>query len=317
MTTPHNPAPPPTFDPGLTQQYTGALVRAINKDGSFNVYRKGLRGAVGSVYIHLVRISWPMFLSIFGLAYLLVNFFFAGIYLELGRGALHASERDLGLVSFAQAFFFSAQTLTTVGYGSLYPFGVAANFVSAIEVAIGLAGFALGTSLMFARFSRPSSRLVFSEGMVIAPYRGITSLQFRIANLRSNVLMDLQADMLLMTVERAADGQLKRNFAGLPLERKQINFLALTWTVVHPIDEASPLFGKTREDLDRLQAELLILIRGYDDAFFQVVHTRYSYRWDEITWEARFLPAFEVSAGGQLVLDVEKIGLTAPAATAP
>jgi inward rectifier potassium channel len=316
MTSPQNPAPP-AFDPGLTQQYTGALVRAINKDGSFNVYRKGLRGAAGSAYIHLVRISWPKFLFIFGLAYLLVNCLFAGIYLELGRGALHASERDLGLVSYAQAFFFSAQTLTTVGYGSLYPFGVAANFVAAIEVAIGLAGFALGTSLMFARFSRPNSRLVFSDGMVVAPYRGITSLQFRIANLRNNVLMDLDADLLLMTVERGADGQLKRNFAALPLERRRVNFLALTWTIVHPIDEHSPLFGKTREDFERLQAELLILIRGYDDAFFQVVHTRYSYRWDEIEWAARFLPAFEVSPGGQLVLDAGKIGLTAPAAITP
>src|SRR5215831_17700684 len=100
MTTPHHPAPP-AFDPGLTQQYTGALVRAINRDGSFNVRRKGLRGAAGSVYIHLVRISWFKFLFIFGLAYLLVNCLFAAIYFELGLGALHASERDLGLVSFA------------------------------------------------------------------------------------------------------------------------------------------------------------------------------------------------------------------------
>jgi inward rectifier potassium channel len=310
MTTPHQPAPP-AFDPGLTQQYTGALLRAINKDGSFNVYRKGFRSAAGSAYIQLVRMPWHRFFAIFGCAYLLVNCFFASIYVELGRDALHASERDQGLVSFAQAFFFSAQTLTTVGYGSLYPFGLAANMVSSVEVAMGLAGFALATSLMFARFSRPSAKLVFSSGMVVAPYRDVTSLQFRVANQRSNVLMDLQADLMLMTVEQGPDGKLKRNFVELALERKRVNFLALTWTVVHPIDQTSPLFGKTQEDMERLQAELLILLRGFDDAFSQVVHTRYSYRWDEIEWAARFVPAFEVSDAGQLVLDVGKIGITA------
>jgi inward rectifier potassium channel len=253
---------------------------------------------------------WSRFFAIFGCAYLLVNCIFASIYMELGRNALHASERDLGMVSFAQAFFFSAQTLTTVGYGALYPFGFAANMVSSVEVAVGLTGFALATSLMFARFSRPSAKLAFSDRMVVAPYRGITSLQFRVANHRSNVLMDLQATLLLMTVEQGADGKLQRNFVELPLERTGVNFLALTWTVVHPIDENSPLFGKSQEDLERLQAEVLILLRGFDDAFSQVVHTRYSYRWDEIQWSARFVPAFEVSEEGHMVLDVRKIGET-------
>ena len=307
MTTPRHPAPP-AFDPGLTQQYTGALLRAINKDGSFNVYRKGFRAAAGSAYIALVRMSWPRFLGLVVLGYLVVNCIFAAIYTELGRDSLHASERDLGLISFAQAFFFSAQTLTTVGYGELYPFGLAANMVASTEVAIGLAGFALATSLMFARFSRPSAKLVFSEQMVVAPYRDITSLQFRIANQRNNVLMDMRADLMLMTVERDSTGQLKRNFIELPLERRGVNFLALTWTIVHPIDESSPLFGKTREDMEQSQAELLILIRGFDDAFSQVVHTRFSYRWDEIEWSARFAPAFEVSDSGHLILDVGQVG---------
>jgi inward rectifier potassium channel len=257
--------------------------------------------------------SWPRFLGLVVLAYLIVNCIFASIYTELGNDSLHASERDTGLISFAQAFFFSAQTLTTVGYGELYPFGLAANMVASLEVAIGLAGFALAASLMFARFSRPTSKLVFSEQMVVAPYREITSLQFRVANRRSNVIMDLRTDLMLMTVERDATGQLKRNFIELPLERKGINFLALTWTVVHPIDENSPLFGKTREDMERLQAELLILIRGFDDAFSQTVHTRYSYRWDEIKWSAKFVPAFEVSEAGHLVLDVSRIGETSQA----
>jgi inward rectifier potassium channel len=301
----------PGFDPGLTRQYSGPLLRAINKDGSFNVQRTGLRSLAGNVYIALVRIPWPRFLSVVALGYLMVNSLFAGVFLLLGPGALSVTARDLGLGEFGRAFFFSVQTLTTVGYGSVYPVGVAANLVAALEAAMGLMGFALATGLLFARFSRPNSKLVFSETMVVAPgAEGSTSLQFRIANQRSNVLMDVEARLMLSTIERNSDGELKRNFRNLPLEIKQINFLALTWTVVHALNADSPLHGKTHEDLKELQAEVLILIKGFDDAFSQVVHTRYSYRWDEIQWSARFAPAFTTAPEGHMVLNVGKVGQT-------
>lgn len=303
---------PPSFDPGLTQQYTGPLLRAINKDGSFNVRRRGLRGIAGSVYMHLVGLSWPRFWGLVALAYLAANIIFALLYTFLGPGALRAAAPDMGLDAFSQAFFFSVHTLTTVGYGDLYPLGLAANVVASAEAALGLMGFALATGLLFARFSRPNAQLVFSDRMVVGPYRDGSSLQFRIANRRKNVLTDVLADMMLMTVEQDAGGQLRRNFAELKLERKKIFFLALTWTVVHPIDESSPLAGKSASDLERLQAEVLILIRGYDDSFTQVVNTRYSYRWEEIEWSARFAPAFEVAPGGHLVLDLDRISATSP-----
>jgi inward rectifier potassium channel len=307
-----NPATPAnsSFDPGLTRQYTGPLLRAINRDGSFNVKRTGLRSLAGGAYIHLVRISWPRFFCFVTVAYLTANMVFASVFLALGPGALHATERGLGLDDFGRAFFFSVQTLTTVGYGSLYPAGLAASLVAGFEAAVGLMGFALATGLLFARFSRPSSKLVFSDTMVVAPYGDATSLQFRIANQRSNVLMEVEARMMLTTVERGPDGELKRNFRNLLLEIPQINFLALTWTVVHSISDASPLFGKTRKDLEEQQAELLILIKGFDDSFSQVVHTRYSYRWDEIQWSARFVPAFSTAPEGHIVLHVGKVGDT-------
>ena len=301
-------APTPSFDPGLTQQYTGSLLRAINKDGSFNVVRRGDAGVIGNLYQHLVTMSWPRFIALVTAAYLAVNFLFAGLYLALGPDALHASERDLGLSGFSRAFFFSVHTLTTVGYGALYPYGLGANAVSAVEAALGLMGFALATGLLYGRFSRPSAKIVFSEKMLVAPFRDIDSLQFRIANQRRNVLMELEASLVLMTVEQDASGQLKRKFAELKLERSKITFLALTWTLVHPIDDASPLSGKTAEDLERLQAEVIILIKGFDDSFGQVVHTRYSYRWDEVEWAAQFVPAFEVASAGHLVLDVARVG---------
>lgn len=301
-----------SFDPGLTRQYSGPLLRTINKDGSFNVQRTGLRGLAGSVYIHLATISWPRFMGAVVLAYLVVNSVFAGAFLALGPEVLHATARDMGLGDFGRAFFFSVQTLTTVGYGAMYPVGAAANLVAAVEAALGLMGFALATGLLFARFSRPSSKLVFSDTMVVAPYADGTSLQFRIANQRNNVLMEVEARMMLATVERSADGELKRNFRNLDLDVPRINFLALTWTVVHPITEASPLYGKRAEDLQEEQAELLILIKGFDDSFSQVVHTRYSYRWDEIQWSARFAPAFAASPEGHMVLHVGKVGETFP-----
>jgi inward rectifier potassium channel len=304
------PPAPTSFDPGLTQQYTGPLLRAINKDGSFNIRRRGLHSLAGSVYMHLVNMSWPRFLSLVALAYMVVNTIFAGLYTVLGPGSLRATEREMGLGAFGQAFFFSVHTLTTVGYGDLYPLGLAANIVAAVEAAVGLMGFALATGLLFARFSRPNAQFIFSDQMVVAPYGEGHSLQFRIANRRTNVLTDVQADMMLMTVQQDAAGQLRRNFVELKLERKKIFFLALTWTVVHPIDEASPLAGMTGADLERLQAEVLILVRGYDDSFTQVVNTRYSYRWEEIHWSARFAPAFDVSPAGHLVLDLDRISAT-------
>jgi inward rectifier potassium channel len=304
------PPAPPSFDPGLTQQYTGPLLRAINKDGSFNIRRRGLHSLAGSVYMHLVNMTWPRFLGLVTLVYLAVNIVFAGLYTALGPGALRAA--DAGLGAFSQSFFFSVHTLTTVGYGDLYPLGMGANVVAAVEAALGLMGFALAAGLLYARFSRPNAQLVFSDRMVVAPYRAGHSLQFRVANRRTNVLTDVLADMMLMTVERDEEGQLRRNFVELRLERKKLFFLALTWTVVHPIDEASPLAGKSAADLERLQAEVLILIRGYDDSFTQVVNTRYSYRWEEIQWFARFAPAFDVSPAGHLVLDLDRISATSP-----
>jgi inward rectifier potassium channel len=293
-----------SFDPGLTTQFSGALRRTINKDGSFNVHRKGTRWRDVNLYLKLIDTTWPRFLITVTAGFLMINMVFAWIYVMLGVEHLQGQETEMS--SFTNAFFFSIHTLTTVGYGNIFPRGVWANLVAAIEAATGLMVFAIATGLLYGRFSRPTARIVFSDHMLVAPYQDGTSLQFRITNARSNVLMDLEARVLLMTVD-PVNGQLKRDYFDLPLERRRVYFFPLTWTVVHPIDSASPLFGKTPEDLARTSTEVLILIQGFDDTFSQTVHARYSYRHDEIVWGAKFVPAFSVDPGGDLVLDVDRI----------
>jgi len=295
---------PESFDPGLTTQFSGELRRAINPDGSFNVHRKGLRLRDTNLYLLLIDTTWPRFFAAVLVIFLAINMLFAFAYLNIGIQHLRGTEPEMG--AFLNAFFFSVHTLTTVGYGNVFPAGTMANAVAALEAATGLMVFAVVTGLLYGRFSRPSAKILFSQRALIAPYQDGTSLQFRITNARSNVLMDLEARVLLMTVNRA-DGQLKRAFIDLPLERRHVYFFPLTWTVVHPIDSQSPLLGKTAEDLRSLEAALMILIKGFDDTFSQVVHSQYSYRHDEILWGAKFEPAFRVDPKGNLVLDVNRI----------
>ena len=204
-------------------------------------------------------------------------------------------------------FFFSSHTLSTVGYGNISPRGMAANGVASFEALIGVLGLAVATGLLFGRVSRPSARIGFSEAAVIAPYQEITALEFRIINRRPNILVDTEARILLMTVE-STEGEPRRKFEFLKLERESVLFLATPWTIVHPIDSESPLFGKTAADLARLQAEILILIKAFDDTFAQSVQQRYSYRHDEFIWGRRFAPAFFIGKEGDLVIELDKIG---------
>jgi inward rectifier potassium channel len=293
-----------SFDPGLTTQFSGELRRTINADGSFNVKRSGLRWRDANPYLMLIDTTWPRFLAVVAIGFLAVNIIFACLYVAIGIQNLRGLESDMG--AFANAFFFSVHTLTTVGYGNVYPEGAWANTISALEAATGLMVFAIATGLLYGRFSRPSARIIYSKNAIIAPYQDGTSLQFRVTNARRNVLMNMDAHVLLMTVN-SVDGQLKRNFIDLPLERQGVYFFALTWTIVHPIDEASPFFGKTAADLAKLSAEILILLQGFDDTFSQVVHSRYSYRHDEMVWGAKFVPSFKVDDKGALVVEVDRI----------
>jgi inward rectifier potassium channel len=298
------------FDPGITEQALSPLRRIINKDGQFNVRRQGTTWRDFHPYLHLINLSWPRFLMTLFLGYVVVNTIFAAIYFALGPNQLAGGDAATVGGRFLNDYFFSAHTLSTVGYGNISPKTLSANVVAALEALVGVLSFAVATGLLFGRVSRPSAKIGFSENMLMAPYQDGTSLQFRVVNRRANSLMELEVRLMLMTVEMR-EGRANRTYKLLALERSQVLFLPLTWTVVHPVDKDSPLWGTTAEELARTQAEFLILMKGYDDTFNQTVLARYSYRHDEILWDRRFAPAFFVDDDGDLVLELKKVGQVA------
>jgi inward rectifier potassium channel len=303
----------PAFDPGFTEKYGSGLRRIINPDGQFNVHRRGTNWRDVHPYLYMINCSWRRFWLLILAGYLSSNLLFATIYYAIGPEYLRGAGTGGGFMPFLDALFFSTQTFTTVGYGAIAPGNALVSAVAAVEALIGLMAFALATGLLFGRFSRPVARIAFSERMVVAPYQGGSSLQFRVANRRSNNLMELEARMLMMTVETSG-GTPYRKYVPLELERPTVQFLPLSWTIVHPISESSPLWGKAAGDLAAIETEFLILLKGFDDTFFQTVHVRYSYRHEELVWGAKFTPAFEVNAQGQMVLDLSRLSDVMPLA---
>jgi inward rectifier potassium channel len=296
----------PTFDPGLTTKYDGPLRRIINPDGSFNVLRQGTNWHDVHPYLYLVSVSWSNFFGLVLLAYILINFVFATIYYSLGPDALLAGA-PTGYDRFFECIFFSAQTLTTVGFGAVSPRTAGANTVAALEAMVGLMSFAVATGLLFGRVSKPSARIGFSEKALMSRSQDGWSFQFRMVNRRANTLIEPAVTLMIMTVDRSNGGS-RREFTILKLEREKVMLFPLTWTIVHPIDSESPLFGKLPADLEALQAEFMVLVKAWDETFGQTVHQRYSYRYSEVVWGGRFTPAFGVDEDGNMQVHVDKVG---------
>jgi inward rectifier potassium channel len=280
--------------------------RLLNRDGSFNVRRSGLGfWQSSSLYHTLLTMSWRKFLTLIVLAYVAVNGLFAVAYSMCGPGALDGDGAGNG--TFAQAFFFSVQTFGTIGYGHEYPVSTAANVLVAVESLFGLLGFALATGIMFARFSRPLAQIKFSRRAVIAPYGDKRAFMFRIANVRSNELIETEARIVLSRFV-TINGTATRRFSTLKLERAKVAFLPLSWTIVHPIDEDSPLWGMNEEDYASYGVEFLVLLTAIDETFSQTVHARMSYSFDEIEWNARFSDIFGRSQdAATLTVDISRI----------
>jgi inward rectifier potassium channel len=302
--------PPYPEDPSRDLGF-GAIVaresrkRLLNRDGSFNVAREGLSlFQTLSPYQFLLTTTWPRFLGLVVLFFLITNMVFGAAYFACGPGQIAGSTAISLPAQFLEDFFFSVQTFATIGYGGMHPVGLAANLLVTLESLVGLLGFALATGILFARFSQPTAKILFSRNAVIAPYRGITAFEFRIANARSNELLQVEARVMLSRLK--PDGN--REFIPLKLEREKVVFFPLAWTIVHPIDEESPFRELSQEDLAATQAEVLVLLSGIDETFSQTVHARSSYKADEIVCNARFSSLFNPpKPDGVLSVDIGRL----------
>ena len=292
-------------DIGFGTKSEEGLKRALNKDGSFNVKRTGQNFFESfELYHWLVTISWKRFMLVVFLWYFIINLLFAVLYVAAGIEQLTGISATSEFEKFREAFFFSSQTLTTLGYGRVAPVGLSANIIAAIESMIGLMAIALITGLLYGRFSRPVAKIIYSENAIIAPYKGINAFMFRIVNQRTNQLIETEVELVVSM--KSKDGT-SRIFETLTLERSRIQFFPLSWTIVHPIDEHSPLSGMTEEDFNKSDAEFIIMLKAFDDAFSQTIYSRTSYIDEEVIWGAKFISMIGIAQDGTRKLQLDQI----------
>jgi inward rectifier potassium channel len=282
-------------------------LRFINPDGRVNVKRDGMGWLTHIDFFHwLISIRAGKLFALILLWYLCINVLFGVIYYLIGPENFGGVEQDASEAQkFMTLFYFSSQTITTIGFGQIHPKGNAASIAAAAEGLLGLLSFAIATGIVFGRFSRPRAHILYSRHALLAPYRNMTALMFRIANKKQYELIECEASLTL-ALNNPSNG--KREFFSLPLELNRINFLALSWTVVHPINENSVLHGLEISELDSRDAEVLILVKAINDTFSQTVYSRYSYKASDIRSRAKFRPLKqEVNRDGKLRIAVNDI----------
>jgi inward rectifier potassium channel len=276
--------------------------RIVNPDGNFNVARRGVsKFDWGDLYHALLTLSWIKLFAVVGAGYIITNVLFAFLYLAAGDGVEKMREG-----SFSDAFFFSVQTMATIGYGAMYPKTLFANILVAIEALLGLLGVSMGSGLVFARFSLPKARVMFSRLMVIAPHNGVPTLMFRVANERQSWILEAIVNVSLVINEITQEGQTMRRFYKLPLYRDRSSLFALTWTVMHPVNESSPLYGVTFDEMLEKEMEILITLTGIDQTVSENIHAHHSYIPAEILWNHRFADILSKTPDGRRSVDYNR-----------
>ncbi len=258
------------------------------------------------IYYVLLAASWRyLFLAIVAV-YLLLNALFAVVYLIFGgiEGARPGN--------FGDAFYFSVQTMATIGYGVMHPTSQLANVLVTLEALIGLLGVAMATGVLFAKFARPEAKVVFSDVAVIAPREGVRSLMFRIANHRTNHVVEAGLSLYVVRNEVTSEGERVRRWHELKLERARSPVFALTWTAIHRIDEDSPIFGKTTELLRESGSEVVVIFVGLDATLAATIHARHSYVAEEIVFGARLADILVQDEDGTRALDLARFHDTLP-----
>ncbi len=280
--------------------------RLINKDGAFNVEKEGQSfWEALDTYHELISMSWGRFFLLITAVFFAINLFFALLYFLAGPAAIEGAQSSSDVNRFLQSFYFSTQTITTVGFGKLNPNSDFVSIVSAFESFLGLLGFALATGLMFARFSRPRKRLVYSNNILISPYQDTNAIMYRFANSGNNQLIEAEVDVV---ASKWVNEENRRVFERLKLERNKINFFSMSWTIVHPLTKDSPLYGMTLDDMKAQQVEIIAMFKAFDDTYARHIYDRTSFTHAEMLSGKKFIPIYEDQDDDMIHINMEKIG---------
>lgn len=296
-------------DLGIDRTASKGRQRTINADGSYNMERRTGR-LLGNFYLYhwLITTPWRRYwLVVFGF-YGVMNVIFAGLYYLIGVDQLSGASGITPQLQFMHCFFFSAQSFTTVGYGGMYPVGKMANFIATLEAFTGLMTFALATGTLYGRFSRPISMIKYSKNIIIAPYKDITGMQFMVANEMSSSLMEMEARVSISWFEDDGHGVMVRRFAQVNLEIDKIALFPSSWILNHPIDEESVLYGRTLDEIKKLDLEVYVLLKGFDDIFSQTIYSRQSYITNQFIFGAKFRKPWHIDETGKVIMDLTKVG---------
>ncbi len=283
------------------------------KLGTRNVISEGIAPAIfEDLYHYFMKVGWPQLFATFAAFFLTFDVLFGWLY-HLAPGCI----ANLNPPGFLGAFFFSVETLATVGYGDMHPQTLYGHVVAMIEIFVGLMSLALITGIMFARFSRPKARFLFARNAVVRPIDGKRTLMFRAANERQNVVQEASAQLRVLRDEVTAEGYSSRRITDLPLVRSEHPLFMLGWNIMHVIDAASPLHGETAESLRRSAASFILSLSGTDETTGQVLMARAEYRSEDIRWNERFRDILDVADDGTMHFDFAKFDDVIPLEDVP
>jgi inward rectifier potassium channel len=289
--------------------------RFINKDGTFNIRKEGqaFRDRF-SLFHSMLNLSLWKFIAVLVIFFIIINILYTSLYVLLGFDQFEGILATTTWGKVKELYFFSTETFTTVGYGRVNPVGGGVNLIASFEAMSGFISFAIATGLIYGRFAKPRAYLAFSDHAVIAPYQGAPGLMFRFASYKDNHTLtevEIKVNIAMQVVENE---KATYKFYSLNLERNKVDSLPMNWTVVHPIDDKSPLYGLKEEDLKAGDVELYVLIRGFDDVFSNFVLQRTSYTYDEIRFNKKFVPMYHESADGRTtIVEIDKLSTSVDA----
>jgi len=298
-------------DPGFGYRSNKNLKPVINKDGTSNVLHLNSKIKLSDLYVYCIDLSWGKFFLLIILNYTVLNILFGLAYVFIGIEQITHTSGSF-FYDLLNGFFFSAQTLTTVGYGSISPLGLAANFIAAFEAMLGLLCFSFITGLLYGRFSKAKAALLFSDNLIISEFKEHKALMFRLMNNRKTVMIEPEIKVTLSISEKNEKGEYERSYFRITLARDKIMYLPTVWTIVHEIDDTSPLYKYSNEEIKKLDAELYILVQYHEESYSQKVYQVISYDFTTLLCNVKYVRSYDFDEEGYTVLNHDKLSEVEP-----